>query len=152
MRLVTCFIVLICTNLASANEAQLGVILGSMTGISGKYDLGGDRAIDAALAYSVDGNYGLSLHADYLFNKARTFAIGEASPFSMYYGIGGRLISIRSYADYGKTRVGLRAPVGAYYRTADPRLEIFGEVAAILDFVPRTDVFIDVGLGVRFIF
>ena len=154
MKLLLCLTIMFSTLIASANEAQLGVILGSTTGLSGKYDLGGDRAIDGALAYSLNSRYGFAFHADYLFNKARQFNVGSVSPFALYYGLGARFEEIRNryYDETSSTRLGIRAPIGVYYRINDPNLELFGEIVPVLDLTPRSDVSFDVGLGVRFIF
>ena len=152
LKLFICFVFLAYSNFARANEAQLGLILGSITGISGKYDLGGNRAIDAALAYSVDGQYGIALHTDYLFNPAQVLTLGRITPVSLYYGVGIRLIEYRDRNRInGNTRLGMRFPIGLFYRTSNPDLELFGELAPILDVTPRTDVYIDVGIGVRLI-
>lgn len=154
MKLLICLTFLTFATLANANEAQLGVILGSTTGLSAKYDLGGDRAIDGALSYSVESRYGMSLHADYLINNAHQFNVGDVNPLNLYYGIGVRLLDVRDreYYHNSATRIGIRGPIGILYRTHDPKLEIFGEIAPTLDVIPRTDVYFAVGLGVRFIF
>lgn len=154
MKLLICLTFLTIATLANANEAQLGVILGSTTGLSAKYDLGGDRAIDGALSYSVESRYGMSLHADYLINKAHQFNVGDVNPLNLYYGIGIRLLSVqeRAYYNDSSSRIGIRGPIGILYRTQEPKLEIFGEIAPTLDVTPRTDVHFAVGLGVRFIF
>ena len=149
MKLFCFLFVLILSNYATANETQLGIILGSTTGLSFKYNLGSDRAVDGALSYSIDGKYGFSAHSDYLFNKARQFTLGELSPLSLYYGIGLRLLNILIGTDKGKARAGIRAPIGLYHQTNNPNLEFFGELVPILDLTPSTDVFIDVGFGVR---
>ena len=154
MKLLICLTFLTFANLANANEAQLGVIIGSTTGLSAKYDLGGDRAIDGALSYSNESRYGMSLHADYLINKAHQFNVGNINPLNLYYGLGLRLLDIRdrTYYNNSASRIGIRGPIGIYYRTSEPKLEIFGEIAPTLDITPRTDVYFAVGLGVRFIF
>lgn len=148
-----CFAFMAFSNFVHANQTQLGLILGSITGISGKYDLGADRAIDAALAYSLDGQYGLALHSDYLFNPAKSLTLGNINPVNLYYGVGIRLVEYKDRSRVnGNTRLGLRFPIGLFCRTNDPDLEIFGELAPILDVTPRTAVYIDVGIGVRFVF
>ncbi len=153
MKLLLCLTILTTSFFASANEAQLGVILGSTTGLSAKYDLGGDRAIDGALAYSLSSRYGFAFHADYLFNKARQFNVGQA-PLSLYYGIGLRVEEIRHryFNETSSTRIGVRAPIGIFYRVADPSLELFAEIVPVLDFAPSSDVSFDAGIGVRFVF
>jgi hypothetical protein len=153
MKLFLCFLFIAFSNIASANETQLGLILGSITGISGKYDLGGDRALDGALAYSLDGRYGLSLHGDYLFSNVRTFNVNEINPLNLYYGIGFRLIEFRNRNNEASNgSLGVRFPVGICYRTNDPNLELFGELAPVLEVTRSTYVYVDAGIGVRLIF
>ena len=141
---------------AIAEEAQLGIILGSTSGLSFKNELGNewgkDRAIDAALSYSIQGKYGLSFHADYLFNRVRQFSFNQLSPVYLYYGLGGRTLNIRNGTDEGASRLGVRGPVGLHYRTSGPDLEFFGEVVPIVDLTPSSEINLDVGLGVRVIF
>jgi hypothetical protein len=149
------FTTILATSLfASANETQLGVILGSTTGLSAKYDLGGDRAIDGALAYSLNSRFGFAIHADYLFNKARQFNVENSNAISLYYGLGIRLEEIRNryFNETSSTRVGVRAPIGVHYRISDPALEFFAEIVPVFDITPRSDVSFDAGIGVRFIF
>lgn len=154
MKLLLCFTILLSSMFASANEAQLGVILGSTTGLSAKYDLGGDRAIDGALAYSLNSRYGFAFHVDYLFDNARRFNVGNVSPLSLYYGLGVRVEEIRNryYDESSSTRLGIRAPIGIHYRINDPNLELFAEIVPVLDLTPRSDVSFDAGLGLRFVF
>ena len=149
MRLLSCLIVLIFSSVTFSNEAQVGVIIGSMAGISGKYDLGADRALDGAISYSTDSKYGTSFFIDYLINKARRFSVGQMSPVHFFYGLGLRVLSIRSGRDSGHSRLGVRAPLGVNYQVSNPDLEFFGEIAPTLDITPSTDVYFDVGLGVR---
>ncbi len=149
MKVAICILVLMLSNFAFAEEAQLGLILGSTSGLSGKYVFDGDEAIDGALAYASDGKYGISIHADYLNNKARQFTLRQLNPLNMYYGVGLRIMNIRTGTDSGKSRLGLRAPIGLSLKTVKPDLEIFGELAAVLDVTPSTDVTIEVGIGAR---
>lgn len=137
---------------SNAEETQLGIILGSTSGLSFKDEIGSDQAIDAALSYSIQGKYGLSLHADYLLNRARQFSFIQLSPVFLYYGLGLRTLNIRTGTDEGSTRIGVRGPVGVHYRTTGPNLEFFGEVVPILDLTPSSEINVDVGLGVRVIY
>ena len=95
------------TNLSFAKgEYQLGVVLGAPTGLSGKVELGNNRAIDAALAYSLDNDFGIEFHADYLIENARAFNINAAAPLEMYYGIGARVIGIKHGRHDGDLAIG----------------------------------------------
>lgn len=140
------------TVLTSANEAQIGIVLGSTAGLSGKYDLGGNRSIDGVLAYSTDSKYGNYFHIDYIFDKARNFAMGSVTPVYLYYGPGLRVVNIRTGEDNGKTKLGFRGPIGVNVQTKNPDLEIFGEVAPTVDLTPSTSVYLEVGIGIRFRF
>lgn len=140
------------TTIGWANEAQIGIILGSTAGLSAKYDLGGNRAIDGVLAYSTDSKYGNYFHIDYLIEKARSFSLGEVGPVYLYYGPGLKLVNIRTGTDSGKLKIGFRGPIGINVQTSNPDLEIFGELAPTVDLTPSTSVYIDVGIGIRFRF
>lgn len=140
------------TAFAAAEEIQLGIVLGSNSGISAKFELGGNRAIDAVLAYSSDSTYGTYLHADYLFEKMRQFSLDKVSPLYLYYGPGLKIVNIRSGIDSGRTKVAFRAPIGVNLQTSNPNLEFFGDVAPTVDLTPSTSVYIDVGIGLRFRF
>lgn len=136
----------------NSNESQLGVIVGSLTGISAKQRLNSGNAIAGALAYSFDGRNGISLHGDYIIDPARSFNIGEVSPLNFYYGLGLRVSDIDNGSDRDKVRVGVRAPFGLNYIISNPDLEVFGELVPVLDVAPSTDVWLNAGLGVRFRF
>ena len=68
---------------------------------------------------------------------------------SFYYGGGLRVMSIRSGRDSGQSRLGVRVPFGLHYQISNPDLEFFGEIAPVLDITPSTDVYFDVGIGLR---
>lgn len=133
-------------------EMQLGVILGSPTGISGKMSLGNNRAIDAALAYSLSDDLDLVLQADYLIENARSFNINAPQPLELYFGIGARIAIVEQGKHEDELAIGPRAPVGISYTISNPNLMFFGELALILNIVPDTDVDLDAGIGVRYRF
>ncbi len=45
--------------------------------------------------------------------------------------------------------IGPRAPVGLLYNFHNPNIEVFAELALAVDLTPKTDVDLDVGIGVR---
>ncbi|MEK6627385.1 MAG: hypothetical protein AABY53_02070 [Bdellovibrionota bacterium] len=152
MKFLICLPFLILSSRASASENQIGVIIGSITGLSAKHNLGNNRAIDGALSYSINSRYGFSVHADYLVTNARIFNLGQIGPMNLYYGIGFRVQNIRTGVDSGNSRVSVRAPIGVFHQISNPDLEFFGEIAPALDITPSTDVSFEVGLGVRYRF
>ncbi|MGZ3775020.1 MAG: hypothetical protein ACXVCY_14115, partial [Pseudobdellovibrionaceae bacterium] len=86
------------TTTVFTTEAQatnsLGVVVGDPTGLSGRFGLDSKHSIDGALAYSSGYYEGLHIHATYLWDHARSFATKQG-PIELYYGLGGRLITIQ---------------------------------------------------------
>lgn len=144
--------ILVSSCAVSADE--VGIILGSATGLSAKFKLPqANRAIDLALAYKMNSTSSITIHGDYLIENARTFNLNAEHPFSMYYGLGLRLININSDgANKGKTSAGPRAPIGLEYKISNPDISFFGELAVAIDVIPSTLVEVLGGLGVRFRF
>ncbi|MCF8067545.1 MAG: hypothetical protein K9L30_03055 [Desulfobacterales bacterium] len=138
---------LLITGNAFAREKKLGlgIIIGEPTGFSGKYWLSDTTAIDGAVAWSFDGEDKVQIHADYLWHKPDLIKVGNHQ-LPLYYGVGGRL----KFAD--DTKAGLRIPVGLTYMIPDTQLDVFGEVAPIMDVAPDTDLHVNVAAGVRFYF
>jgi hypothetical protein len=138
------------------DEAGLGIIIGTPTGISGKLWNGSRRAMDAAIGWSMGDYESFYFHADYLFQDPKLFVVSEGTmPF--YFGIGGRLRQDH-HRDVGNdshdndTRLGVRMPLGLEYLFRDVPLNMFIEIALVLDLTPRTEADIDAGIGVRYRF
>lgn len=129
-------------------EAALGVVIGDPTGLSGRVALDGRHSLEGALAYSTGHYDGLHIHGTYLWDRARSFSTTEG-PIDLYYGLGVRLIAVNRGSQDGKIALGPRAPLGLLYNFNDPNVEIFGELSLALDLTPKTDVDLDVGIGVR---
>ncbi len=123
----------------------LGVILGEPTGISGKYWVGSSNAIDGGLAWSFRHSGFFHVHADYLWNIPLN--IQDVPRLNFYVGIGGRL----GFGS-GSVLVGARVPVGLVYWAKNVPLDVFLEVAPILDLAPATEFTANGGVGVRFFF
>lgn len=130
---------------------EIGVILGSTTGLSGKFNLPAqNRSVDFGLGYKMNSTSSLSLHADYLIENARFVRLSTADVFALYYGLGARLININSDGvNKGKTSFGPRAPIGLEYKINNPDISLFGEAALALDLIPQTLVEFQAGIGVR---
>ena len=137
-----------------ANELSgfgLGAMLGDPTALSFKGHLGNQRYFDAALAYKngiADGPY---LHGDYLIEKQKMFKI-EKADFDVSYGIGGRAYWADEKKHKDEFHLGVRAPITASYFFKDPSLEVFGELAGIIEVAPETAGDIDFSIGVRYWF
>jgi hypothetical protein len=142
-------LILVCmtsTLMAASNELGLGVILGNPTGLSGKYWLDDNAAVDGAFALSLGKNTNLSLHSDYLLHKKSAFFLNDVHPLDLYFGAGGRL----EFDD--SVEIGIRLPVGLAHRLADQPADVFAEVAPIVDFVGRTGLEMHFAIGGRYYF
>ena len=145
---VSAFVVMGTTFPAQAQESGVGagVVIGEPTGLCLKAWVGKHTAFDAGLALAFTGQESsLHLHADYL---AHHFGIlkPEKGTVALYYGLGARMKLEE------ESRVGARVPLGLAYLFADVPLDIFLEISPILDLVPRTDVSINAGIGIRYFF
>ena len=147
----------------SANKTfGLGLMLGAPTGLSGKWFYGPDTAIDfgvGAIGY-YRGRDGLHLHADHLWHPIN---IVKAEPFwlPLYAGVGGRMFFFdddddRVDDDDDGIAVGVRAPVGVAMDFNNIPLDVFFELALVVDFLvgyeDDVDVDINGAIGVRYWF
>lgn len=127
----------------------IGIIAGEPSGVSFKNWINNTDAIDAALAVSLTGNNPFQFHADYLIhdtNKAFNPPEMKGS-LPWYYGIGGRIRS-----NNGETSLGIRVPIGMSYLFADAPLDFFAELAPVLDISPRTNLYLNGAIGLRYYF
>lgn len=125
---------------------ELGAILGEPTGISAKYWFSPATAFDAAVSWSLrDEHEDMYIHGDFLWHD-HSIIEDPSGLVPIYYGIGGRAI----LAD--DPRLGARVPVGISWLLGGAPLDLFVEVAGILDIVPDTDFDLNGGIGIRFVF
>ncbi|MFQ5608329.1 MAG: hypothetical protein ACE5GA_10310 [Candidatus Zixiibacteriota bacterium] len=82
---------------------------------------------------------------DYLVHDFKSLSVKRGS-LPLYYGIGGR---IRFEND---TRIGVRAPVGVAYLFANSPLDLFAEIAPVLDLAPSTVIKFNAAIGIRYFF
>ncbi len=135
-------------SVAHGEDHALGVILGDPSGLSGKMKYDGRHSIDGALAYSSGRHSGLQFHADYLWDRARSWGTTHG-PIDMYYGLGGRLISYNDEDHKAQVSVGPRGSLGLDFNINNPNIEFFGELAVVLEVVPSMTADIDAGIGAR---
>jgi hypothetical protein len=152
MKNLLVFLLLVLSFNISANNLQLGLIMGSPTGLSGKVELPNNRSVDFAMAYSLHDDLGFEIHADYLVEKARSLSLTGLVPMELFYGIGLRIVDIRKGKHDSDTAVGPRAPVGITMDINNPNLQFFAELALVLDIAPETNTDLDAGIGFRYRF
>ncbi len=125
----------------------LGMIIGEPTGISFKHWLSSKSAIDAGFAWSFAGpGDEVHIHADYLWHTPLRSSDPAVRRTSFYIGVGGR---VRFEND---SRFGVRVPLGLTHAVKDAPLDVFIEVAPILDLAPNTELSANGGIGLRYFF
>jgi opacity protein-like surface antigen len=132
--------------LAQSSGFGIGAILGQPTGISAKYWTTSSTAFDFGLGYSFEKNSRMHLHADYLFHTKDIF--NSTENFSLYYGPGARLRLVEN----GDSRLGVRFDVGIVWIPRNAPIDVFVEIAPLLDIIPETDFSFNGGIGVRYFF
>ena len=145
-RFLVVSMVLACLGSPSSARAEggnfgLGVVIGTPTGVAGKWYLADSHAIDFAVGFSIIGAEGVHIHADYLWHP---WHLASESKFDLgvYVGIGGRFLEHdrgnRFFDDDDDFHIGPRAPIGLLFD--------FSRAGAPID------VFIEAALGIDFIF
>ena len=111
----------------------LGLELGAPFGLTGKYFLSANRALDFGIGdiYNYFDRAGLHIYADYLFHPV-SLASTEAFELPLFVGLGGR---IWDFDNNGDTAVafGFRVPVGISFDFNAIPLDAFIQVVPILD-------------------
>lgn len=135
------------SNLVTAQQDGFGIglIVGEPTGISFKKFIGGNKAVDGAMAWSFRRPESFHIHADLLWHNYDLLQVNTGK-MALYYGVGGRL----RFAE--DPQLGLRIPVGLTYLFDGAPFDVFLEVVPILDLIPATDVEFNGALGGRFYF
>ena len=134
----------------------LGLMFGVPYGLSGKYFLGPDRALDFGVGIIdyIGPRDGLHLHMDYLWHPVSLVSVPEFE-LPLYFGIGGRIFDFNDNDD-DALAFGVRAPLGIAFDLTNTPLDIFFEVALVIDFYTgyRDNVGIDFNgaLGLRYYF
>jgi hypothetical protein len=126
----------------------LGMMIGEPTGVSFKHWTSPKNAFDVGLAWSFAGRGDdeIQVHADYLWHTPLKSADAALRRTNFYIGVGGR---VRFEND---TRFGARVPLGFSHFIKDTPLDVFFEVAPIMDLAPETEVSANGGLGLRYFF
>ncbi len=133
----------------------IGLQIGVPTGVTGKYYLSVDTALDFAV-----GNYyrrsgrGINFHADFLWHP---LVLGKTDsiwvPF--YLGIGARILDHNRDRDDQDLHFGVRAPFGIAIDFTNVPIDIFLELALVLDVVQDGDhnlTDFNLALGMRYYF
>jgi hypothetical protein len=131
---------------AQSRPFGVGVLLGAPTGVSAKYWMTDDRAVDLAAAWSLDEDEGIQLLADHVWHTTQFEGLQEDRSYA-YYGVGVRLLAGDEH-----TALGVRGPFGATYLFPDAPFDVFIEVVPFFDLVPATRLGLQLGIGGRYYF
>lgn len=111
-------------DLNASGSLGLGMELGQPIGATGKLWLSNISAVDAGLGYHFNHNF--DVHADFLVHSFALGHIGDGD-LPLYAGLGARVL----VGD--DTQFGLRIPLGAAYFLRPNRVELFAEIAPVID-------------------
>ena len=144
------------TEIGNGRNFGLGIQLGSPSGLTGKYYLGGRRnALSFAIGSAYDGRFysGLWITGSYDFHLVELVNESEVI-MPLRVGIGGWLAT-GSYG-YGRyydrnAYFGLRVPVGIDFDLNSAPVQFYVEAALDLS-IPQFYVGADAGIGVRYYF
>ncbi len=131
----------------------VGIVLGEPTGLCAKLYLDDDTAIQGALGFNVYDT-GIQVNAEYVFHP---WIVQERDAFVLpiYFGPGVRFIQYDGGRD-GEEHyaVGLRGVVGMLFDFKEVPLDVFLEVAGVLeyDFTEDAGAALNLGAGVRYYF
>lgn len=133
----------------------VGLIVGEPTGVSGKYYLGNDTAIDAALGAAFLGR-GVQAHGDFLWHP---WVLDSKDSFALpvFIGVGMRILNHDANGeDEDHVRIGVRVPVGIVFDFTKIPLDVFAEVAGVGDYHTAGDSQFGIGFnggaGARYYF
>jgi len=131
----------------SGGRFGAGVLLGEPTGASLKYWLNDTMAIDGGIGWSFEGENDPHVHSDVLWHRFDVFPVSEGR-LPLYFGVGARV----KFREDRSDRFGIRAPVGVSYIFPDKPVDVFVEVAPVLDLAPSTRLGFMAGIGARYWF
>jgi hypothetical protein len=147
--LLSSLIVFLATNTFAAETGKfgIGVIAGKPTGITGKYMIDNDSAIDAGIGWETSGDNEFHVYGDYLYHLYDLIKVKKGK-LPLYFGGGIRFVN-RENRD---NKFGIRIPVGIEYLFGNLPLGAFLELAPVLDLTPDTEFDLEGGIGIRYFF
>jgi hypothetical protein len=141
---------------ADKGAIGIGLIIGEPTGITAKLYISDDQAIQAAVGSAFIGG-GLQAHGDFVWHP---WILQDRSSFVLpvYLGPGIRFIDYyggrSGSSSTSHFAVGVRGVIGMLFDFKDVPLDVFVEVAGVLeyDFTKHGGAALNAGAGVRYYF
>ena len=120
------------------NTFGLGLELGAPFGLTGKYFLAPDRALDFGIGwidYYYHDRYGVNFYGDYLWHPV-SFVSTESFELPFYIGVGARIwhFDDRRVTGQSGDAFGVRVPAGVSFDLNNVPLDIFGQLTFVVDF------------------
>jgi hypothetical protein len=145
---------LISTAALAEERFGIGALVGEPTGVSAKYWLDEEHAVDAAAGWSFWDGDGFQLQGDFLWHNFDVFgSVAETDALPLYFGVGARLKfredEGRHHDDHDAV-FGLRVPVGVSYQFDNSPFEVFGEIAPLVDLTPDFELNFSIAVGFRY--
>jgi hypothetical protein len=131
----------------------LGLMLGAPSGLTGKFFLSRDTALDFGVGvYEGYRDDGIHLHFDFLWHPV-VLATNPTFWLPLYFGVGARYFDHNRGAD--DDHLGVRVPLGISFDFQRVPLDVFIELAFVLDFIvhdnhDRADL--NAAVGIRYYF
>lgn len=161
---IVCVATVLCCLSAAPRAAEaaggpfgLGILLGSPTGISGKYFFAPQHAMDFCLGWGWAGSSALQIHADYLVH----FSVARPRHFELKLFFGGGLAFFvwgdgrgRYWDDDrdGRAGLGIRVPIGIAFHIRKVPIDPFIEVVPGIGLFPGVGALVQGGIGIRYYF
>ena len=125
----------------------VGLVIGEPTGASLKYFINDTFAVDGVVGWSFHNGTDFTIQSDVLWHKFDLVSLSEGQlPF--YIGGGMRV----KFHDNAQDQIGFRLPIGVSYIFEHLPLDVFFEVAPVIDFTPSTRGGFTAGVGARWWF
>ena len=124
-----------------------GLMIGEPTGVSLKYWLAEESAIDGGFGWSLADDHDFQVHVSYLYHLFNVIPL-EQNRLPLYFGGGLRY----KFRDRRDDLFGFRSVVGVAYLFDDLPVDIFAQVGPILDVTPDAKVRFGGSIGARFWF
>ena len=136
-------------NLSLARSFGIGAMVGEPSGLTLKTWINDTSAIDCGLGWSLREGNPFEGHMDYLYHWFDVIPSSMQGRWPIYGGVGARVLFNEHHRDnWG----GIRLPVGVAYLAKNKPLEIFAELAPVLDVSPTGRLSFDGVVGVRYYF
>lgn len=131
----------------SSSRFGAGIVVGQPIGANAKYWLNNTMALDGTFGWSLRDDDDVYLNADILWHNFDLIPTSSGRT-AVYAGVGPSI----EFRDEEDNRFGVRVPVGISYMLENKPVDVFVEVAPIVDVSPDVRGDFSVGIGVRYWF